>query len=49
MGAEKTEVVQIFFVGHVIFVATYGKVATRKKHRPTELFTPFEAMYKSCL
>ena len=57
MGAKtlQTETVQNIFVGLCFFfVATYGNEVIsvgghRKKHRPSELFTPFEAMYKTCL
>ena len=38
MGAKKPANVQFFFVG-----------GHKKKHRPTKLFTPFEALYKTCL
>ena len=48
LRAKKVETVQLFFV------ATYGNEVIsvgnhKKKHRPTELFTPFGALYKTSL
>ena len=53
MGAKKTENFHFifYFYSCVFFVATYGNevISVGKKHRPAELFTPFEALYKTCL
>ena len=38
MGAKNLQMFHFFFVG-----------GHKKKHRPTKLFTPFEALYKTCL
>ena len=55
MGAKKTEIVQNIFVNLCFFFIFVGNEVffcrrPQKKHsRPTELSTPFEAMYKTCL
>ena len=53
MGAKKRKCSIFFLVGLCFIVVTYGNevisVCGHKKHRPTELFTPFEAPYKTCL
>ena len=54
MRAKQMRTVQLLFADHLFFfVATSGNevisVRPEKKHRPIELFTPFEALYKTCL
>ena len=48
MGAKKMEILENFSVGRCFFcgISVGGH---KKKHRPTELFTPFEALYKTRL
>ena len=54
MGAKKSEMFH-FFCSFVLFCLWPPTEMThfcrwpQEKHRPTELFTPFEALYKICL
>ena len=47
MGSKKNGNVLFFCTVGLFFF--YNRSVGHKKHGPTELFTPFEALYKTCL